>query len=227
MEEVAVLTSGGLDSCVLVADTAEDAIVTPLYVRKGLAWEGAELAALSAFVKALGNPNVRPVTALSVPVRPLFGRHWSVTGRDVPGYDAPDDAVYIPGRNVLLLSLAAVWCSTHGVSRIAIGTLGANPFPDATPSFFESYASTLSQGLGHRVLVEAPFRNGSKAQLIRTHRHLPLELSLTCVAPSEGRHCGDCNKCRERREAFAEAGAIDKTSYAKEATWTDRNASSA
>ncbi|MDE2900097.1 MAG: 7-cyano-7-deazaguanine synthase [Chloroflexota bacterium] len=215
-DEVAALASGGLDSCILVADMAEDAIVTPIYVRKGLAWEDAEHAALVAFVRALGSPNVRPVTTLSVPVRQVYGRHWSVTGENVPGYHAPDEAVFIPGRNVLLLGLTAVWCSTHGVSRIAIGTLGGNPFPDATPSFFESYASVLSQGLGHRVIVEAPYRGGSKAQLIRTHSHLPLELSLTCVAPSEGQHCGDCNKCRERQEAFVEAGVPDKTPYAKE-----------
>ena len=190
-------------------------MVTPIYVRKGLAWEDAEHAALLAFVKALGNPNVKPVTTLSVPVRQIYGRHWSVTGQNVPSYDAPDGAVYLPGRNVLLLGLTAVWCSIHGVSRISIGTLGGNPFSDATPAFFESFASVLSQGLGHRILVEAPFRGGSKSQLIRTHSHLPLELSLTCIAPSDGKHCGDCNKCRERREAFVEAGVEDKTAYAK------------
>ena len=191
-------------------------MVTPIYVRKGLAWEDAEHAALLAFVKALGNPNVKPVTTLSVPVRQIYGRHWSVTGQDVPSYDAPDGAVYLPGRNVLLLGLTAVWCSIHGVSRISIGTLGGNPFSDATPAFFESFASVLSQGLGHRILVEAPFRGGSKSQLIRTHSHLPLELSLTCIAPSNGKHCGNCNKCRERREAFVEAGVEDKTAYVKE-----------
>ena len=191
-------------------------MVTPIYVRKGLAWEDAEHAALIAFVRALGNPNVKPVTTLSVPVRQIYGRHWSVTGQDVPSYDAPDGAVYLPGRNVLLLGLTAVWCSIHGVSRISIGTLGGNPFSDATPAFFESFASVLSQGLGHRILVEAPYRGGSKSQLIRTHSHLPLELSLTCIAPSNGKHCGNCNKCRERREAFVEAGVEDKTAYAKE-----------
>ena len=191
-------------------------MVTPIYVRKGLAWEDAEHAALLAFVKALGNPNVKPVTTLSVPVRQIYGRHWSVTGQDVPSYDAPDGAVYLPGRNVLLLGLTAVWCSIHGVSRISIGTLGGNPFSDATPAFFESFASVLSQGLGHRILVEAPFRGGSKSQLIRPHSHLPLELSLTCIAPSNGKHCGNCNKCRERREAFVEAGVEDKTAYVKE-----------
>jgi 7-cyano-7-deazaguanine synthase len=27
-------------------------------------------------------------------------------------------------------------------------------------------------------------------------------------------HCGACNKCRERREAFAAAGVEDRTTYA-------------
>ena len=202
-------------------------MVTPIYVRKGLAWEDAEHAALIAFVRALGNPNVKPVTTLSVPVRQIYGRHWSVTGQDVPSYDAPDGAVYLPGRNVLLLGLTAVWCSIHGVSRISIGTLGGNPFSDATPAFFESFASVLSQGLGHRILVEAPFRGGSKSQLIRTHSHLPLELSLTCIAPSNGKHCGNCNKCRERREAFGRSRRRRQDSVRKgiRARWSDRTAS--
>ena len=215
MDAVAVLASGGLDSCVLLADLAEDAIVSPLYIRKGLAWEDAEQAALTAFVDALANPNVAPVTTLTVPVQEAYGEHWSLTGQGVPEYHAPDSAVYLPGQNVLLIGLSAVWCSTHAIHRIAIGSLGGNPFPDATPTFFESYAAALSQGLSHRVTVETPYRSTTKAQLIKTHSHLPLELSLTCMAPVDGVHCGDCNKCRERQEAFAEADVKDRTPYAK------------
>jgi 7-cyano-7-deazaguanine synthase len=32
--------------------------------------------------------------------------------------------------------------------------------------------------------------------------------------PRQGRHCGQCSKCRERRDAFHEAGIDDPTSYA-------------
>ena len=35
----------------------------------------------------------------------------------------------------------------------------------------------------------------------------PLERTLSCMNPTpDGRHCGRCSKCRERRDAFAEAG---------------------
>ena len=215
MNSVAVLASGGMDSSVLLADLAEDAYVSPLYIRTGLAWEDAERAALNSFIGALSNPRIAPLTSLTVPVSDVYEEHWSLTGEDVPEFEAPDSDVYLPGRNVMLIGFSAVWCSTHGIHRIAIGTLGGNPFPDASPIFFESYAACLSQGLSHRITVEAPYRGMSKAELIKTHTHLPLELSLTCLAPAGGVHCGACNKCRERQEAFATAVVKDRTTYAK------------
>jgi 7-cyano-7-deazaguanine synthase in queuosine biosynthesis len=33
--------------------------------------------------------------------------------------------------------------------------------------------------------------------------------------PSGDRHCGACSKCRERRDAFKEAGTEDRTQYGK------------
>jgi 7-cyano-7-deazaguanine synthase len=33
------------------------------------------------------------------------------------------------------------------------------------------------------------------------------------MQPIDGRHCGACNKCRERREAFVEAAVQDPTLY--------------
>jgi 7-cyano-7-deazaguanine synthase in queuosine biosynthesis len=33
--------------------------------------------------------------------------------------------------------------------------------------------------------------------------------------PAGDKHCGACSKCRERKDAFGEAGVRDKTSYAK------------
>ena len=136
MNRIAVLASCGLDSSVVVADQARSAEVYPIYVQWGLAWEATEREALKAFLAALDHPSVTPVTTLSVPIGAIYGDHWSLTGKEVPGLAEPDSAVFLPGRNILLIGLAAVWCSTHSVSRIAIGSLGGNPFPDATPVFF-------------------------------------------------------------------------------------------
>ena len=58
MNSVAVLASGGMDSCVLLADLAEDTYVSPLYIRTGAAWEDAEVTALITFINALNNPHI-------------------------------------------------------------------------------------------------------------------------------------------------------------------------
>ena len=114
----------------------------------------------------------------------------------------------------MLIGLAAIWCASRGVERVALGTLAGNPFADATEEFFDSYARLLSAALGQRITVTAPFRHLGKAEIVRSYAHLPLDLTLTCMAPRGGVHCDACNKCRERREAFAEAGVADGASYA-------------
>jgi 7-cyano-7-deazaguanine synthase len=213
MNRIAVLASGGLDSSVLVADQARDAEVFPIYVQWGLLWEAIEREALQSFLAALNNPLVRPVTILSTPIGAMYGDHWSLTGKGVPGLAEPDSAVFLPGRNILLIGLAAVWCSMHQVSRIAIGSLRGNPFPDATPEFFRNFTSVLSAGLGHNVQVEAPYHDLHKSEILKRFSGLPLELTLTCMTPKGGKHCGRCNKCGERRLAFRQAAVPDRTEY--------------
>jgi 7-cyano-7-deazaguanine synthase len=214
LEKISVLASGGLDSAVLLAELASAAQVYPIYVKCGLKWEAEELRALNSFLDALNNPHLMPLTMLEVSTAALYGDHWSISGEQVPDADAPDSEVLIPGRNILLLATAAVWCSTHDVSRIAIGSLDGNPFPDATQEFFASLSSALSLGLGRQIQIEAPFRGLHKEELIRRSRELPIDLPLTCMAPAGGVHCGQCNKCRERQLAFQKAGVPDRTAYA-------------
>jgi len=199
----------------LLAELAKCAQVLPIYIRKGLVWEAEERKALESFTKALNNPNVQATTVLTLSGKELYDDHWSVTGQGIPDDKSPSEAVAIPGRNILLIGLAAVWCSTHQVPRIAIGSLSGNPFPDATPQFFKRYGSLLSEALGHKTTIDAPFRGILKEDLIRTHANLPLHLSLTCKAPTNGQHCGGCNKCEDRRVAFKAAGVPDTTRYVK------------
>jgi 7-cyano-7-deazaguanine synthase len=213
LDKIAVLSSGGLDSSVLLAEEAKSAEVYPIYVQCGLAWEEMEHEALAAFLRTLNHPRVKPVTTLSAPIETMYGGHWSVSGDSVPDAEESDSSVYLPGRNILLIGLAAVWCSTHDVSRIAIGSLAGNPFPDATPKFFSEFASALGSGLNHPIEVKAGFRDLHKWEIIKRFGHLPLESTLTCMAPRELRHCGQCNKCRERQLGFERAGVPDLTDY--------------
>src|SRR5262245_47311324 len=141
---LAVLISGGLDSAILLCEALSRHDVHPLYIRTGLNWENAELDHLQRFLAAVKGPRLKPLRVLEQPVADLYGRHWSLTGQDVPGADTPDEAVCLPGRNVLLLSKALLWCHLTGVHVLALGTLGSNPFPDATGAFFDAFAAVIS-----------------------------------------------------------------------------------
>ena len=229
----AVLCSAGLDSAVLLAHQARHTngagTVVPVYVRVGLAWEDAERATLDALLaspifggKTAGSSAslVEPLVMLDLDMRDVYPRsHWAIRGA-APAYDTPDEDVYIVGRNIVLLSKAAILCAYRKISRLAIGPLAGNPFPDATPEFFATMGRALTLGLAHEVTIDAPFRLWEKSQVIARGVELgvPLEHTLSCMNPIMTGpafvHCGECSKCRERHDAFVEAGVRDHTAYA-------------
>lgn len=215
LSPVGVLASGGLDSCVLVADLLRrGCCVHPFYVRCGLAWEREELASLRAFLRAIFRPRLAPLKIFDLPLADLYGGHWSIAGREVPEAGTPDEAVYLPGRNALLCIKPVLWCGMHGIERLALATLAGNPFSDATDDFFRRFETTLTLATGKRVAIEHPYSAMRKADVVLLGRESPLELTLSCIAPDGGVHCGACNKCDERQRAFAEAGVVDQTVYA-------------
>jgi 7-cyano-7-deazaguanine synthase len=212
----AVLLSAGLDSAVLAAAEARHATVHPIYVSAGLAWEASELTALARLLAHPRYGGLASLASLTFTVHDLYpATHWALAGQP-PAFDTPDEDVYLTGRNVVLLSKAAVHCAQHRIGRITIGPLAGNPFPDATPEFFAAMARALSLGLAHEITIDAPFLHLEKSAVIRLGQELgvPLELTLSCMNPRNGLHCGQCSKCRERRDAFHEAGVLDPTAYA-------------
>lgn len=216
MADVAVLFSGGLDSAVLVAQAARSGVVQPVYVSAGLSWEAEEAALLSRLLGAAPyRSGVLPVVRLVLDVTDIYPEtHWARRGTP-PAYDTPDEDVYLPGRNILLLSKGGVLCALRGIPRLLIGPLAGNPFPDATPEFFASMSETLSLGLAHPLSIEAPLAGMHKEEVVRLGAALgvPFELTMSCMKPAGGRHCGACSKCRERRDGFAAAGVRDPTEY--------------
>src|SRR6187401_469194 len=89
-----VLTSGGLDSSILVGKLLRDGEhVQPFYIRTGLVWQRGELAAVRRFLKALRCERLNKLVVLDLPLSDLYADHWSHTGRNVPDAQTSDEAV--------------------------------------------------------------------------------------------------------------------------------------
>lgn len=223
----AVLFSGGLDSAVLLADAARRAgacgpksvcgpeVVQPIYVSVGLAWEAEEKAIAGRLLATPLFAGVKPAVTLHTDMRDVYpDTHWAIRG-SAPAYDTPDEDVYIEGRNIVLLAKASVFMARAGLSTVLIGPLAGNPFPDASDAFFRAMGTALSTGLAAPISIEAPLAKMHKADVIRLGAQLgvPMELTLSCMQPVAGQHCGACSKCRERIDGFREAGIEDPTAY--------------
>jgi 7-cyano-7-deazaguanine synthase len=222
MASSCVLFSGGLDSAVLLAlERRDHSPVFPIHVRSGFAWEDAERRAIDRLLaSSVFSSGVAPLTTLAIDMRDIYpATHWAVTGTP-PAYDTPDEDVYLDGRNIVLLSKTAVLAARLSSPRIALGSLSDNPFPDATPAFFDAIARALSLGLNHPIEIARPLVAFHKDRVVRMGLEMgvPLELSMSCMNPVGDQHCGECSKCRERQDAFKAAGVNDDTPYAR--VWT-------
>ncbi len=212
---IAALASGGLDSCVMLAELAKSAEpVYPIYIRCGLFWEETELRFLRDFVSTVSDSRILEPQSLKFPMDDVYSGQWQTTGTGIPGYYEADERWEIPGRNLILISKTAVWCRLHDVGQIGLGTLGSNPFSDATPEFFASLGQALGKGLDHALEIICPFAELTKPDVIRLGARLPLDRTLSCARPQRGQHCGVCGKCHERIDAFIEASIQDPTFYA-------------
>jgi len=188
-----------MDSAVLLSEALRRfRAVQPLYIRCGLRWERAELFHLRKFLSSLRPPRPSPLSIVEVTTRDIYGPHWSLSGPDVPGYRSRDEKTYLPGRNILLLSKAAVFCALRGLPRLWLGPLRGNPFPDARPAFLKALSVALRKGLDFPITIQAPFAGLRKRDIVVRGRDLPLHLTFSCLNPRGLRPCGQCNKCAER-----------------------------
>jgi 7-cyano-7-deazaguanine synthase len=210
-----VLTSGGLDSCILINHLLRQGrLVQPIYVRSGLIWEPAELQALQRYLAQLSSLAPRDLVVLELPLTDLYGEHWSLTGVNPPGKNSPDEEVFLPGRNVLLAVKGGLWCQMNGIRELALAVLGTSPFGDAKGAFFEQLQAVFDVYREGSVRFVLPFADLSKPEVMQLGRGCPLELTFSCISPVRDRHCGQCNKCAERRQAFRSVGWDDPTTYA-------------
>src|SRR5439155_21074625 len=170
-ETIGVLASGGLDSSILIGHLLRQGRrVQPFYIRTGLLWQAEELPALEQFLAAVATNDLAKLVVLDLPLADLYDGHWSLTGQNTPAADSPDEAVFLPGRNALLIVKAAVWCQLHGLEELAMAPLGSSPFEDASGDFFRDFQAAVNRGGQRQVRLLRPFGEMNKREVMALGR---------------------------------------------------------
>jgi 7-cyano-7-deazaguanine synthase len=140
------------------------------------------------------------------------------------GSPAADDipVTYVPGRNLLFLSIAASYAEVLGADAIYIGVnaLDYSGYPDCRPEFIARVEDVIRYATktgvqGRPIRIATPLIRWTKAEIIREGLRLgvPYHLTTSCYNGGE-KACGVCDSCRLRLKGFAEAGSVDPIPYA-------------
>lgn len=126
---------------------------------------------------------------------------------------------FVPGRNLMFLSLAAMLAVKHGARTIYTGTCETDysGYPDCRRQFIDAMEGAASLAMPSStgpLEIVTPLMKLSKGDTVRLARRLgnecwhALSLSVTCY---EGKRpgCGICPACILRAQGFAEAGEPD------------------
>lgn len=122
----------------------------------------------------------------------------------------------VPFRNGVMLSVACGLAASRGLNSVMIANHGGDHeiYPDCRPEFIQAMSLAMTLGTYEKTAVFAPYTSISKSEIARRGAAAGVDFSLTYSCYRGGEiHCGTCATCRERRQAFADAGIPDPTVY--------------
>ena len=229
-KKAVVLLSGGLDSTTTLAIAQSEGYETyALSFRYGQRHEQ-EIDAAQRIAQHFGvadhkivDLNLRAIggSALTDDIDVPKGRSLQDMSTEIP-------VTYVPGRNLIFLSIATAYAEKIGTTDIFIGVnaLDYSGYPDCRSEFIESFEKTadLATKAGtadaQRFRIHAPLIRLTKAQIIQRGLALSVayDMTITCYDPSpDGAACGLCDACLLRLKGFADNGTPDPARYQEQA----------
>jgi 7-cyano-7-deazaguanine synthase len=221
MKKAIVLVSGGLDSATCLAIAADRG-----YSSHALSFDYGQrsISELDAARRVVGANKVIEHKVIELKMGEFGGSALTDANIDVPEIESEGIPVtYVPARNTIFLSYALAWAEVVDADAIFIGVnaLDYSGYPDCRPEYIEAFQNLINLATkvgveGHRISLETPLINLSKAEIIKTGERLKVDYALTvsCYqADALGRACGVCDSCRLRKKGFKDAVAADPTRY--------------
>jgi 7-cyano-7-deazaguanine synthase len=134
--------------------------------------------------------------------------------------------IIVPIRNAVFLTIATAYSFSICAKILAYGAhLTDQPYPDCRPEFAKELASALNlgdidaikQGQHPEIRIWSPAIQGlSKDEMLKISYAIlgnKIYRSWSCYEDGDV-HCGRCESCNNRRNAFRLAGIEDLTEYA-------------
>jgi 7-cyano-7-deazaguanine synthase len=220
-----ILLSGGLDSATALAIAQSEG-----YDLRAISFSygqrhAVELEAAKAVAEAASIP---PPIMIDINLG-TFGGSALTADIPVPKHGAVEDLdqeippTYVPARNTIFLACALGHAEVLGANTIFIGVnaLDYSGYPDCRREYIESVEATFNLATkrtveGHRLHIQTPLIDITKAETVRRGLALGVDYSLTrsCYDPAPtGEACGHCDSCLLRLRAFAENGLADPAPY--------------
>ncbi len=216
-DRAVVLLSGGLDSvAALCWAQARYVEIQAISFDYGQPNRNQEIPAAQRSAEARGVP--WRVVGLSDAMRPEkpAGLMGGVVDPDKSRFGGVDKA-FVPGRNLLLVTVAFAHACTwwpNGNIDVIVGACADDQqgFPDCRPSSFAQLAAALRAGCARSVAIKTPWAAMTKSQILYAVR--PDVDSLELVRRSYSCYrddgpCLRCGACLKREAAFTEQAITD------------------
>ena len=121
---------------------------------------------------------------------------------------------FVPGRNILFLTIAASLAYTKKIYNLVIGVsqIDYSGYPDCRLPFIKSIQKSLSLGMQHSIKIHTPLIKKSKKQVVLLSKKLNalryMKYTHTCYRGTK-KPCGKCPACKLRAMGFEKAGIKD------------------
>lgn len=215
MKDSVIVVSGGVDSITMLYEYRER-IALGVSFDYGSNHNARELPFAEMHCKRLGIPHI----VIPLDFMPKYFKSSLLQGAEAIPEGNYDDSnmqsTVVPFRNGIMLSIAAGIAESHGLSYVMLANHAGDHtiYPDCRPQFVDAMSVAIEAGTYVGVKVLAPYTQITKTDIVRRGAALGIDYSQTwsCYKGGE-KHCGKCGTCRERIEAFHDAGVVDHTVY--------------
>lgn len=217
-----IVLSGGQDSTTCAAIACQEFDVVHAITFDYQQRHAIELESATAIAQALGlaNHEIIPLGPVLKGTSPLVSDTPLAQYASAAELPTGVEPTFIPGRNILFLTIAANRAYCLNTQDIFMGVCEADfaGYWDCRQSFTDAMAVALGEGMYGKpeaYRIHTPLMQLTKAESVRLAQGVlgdrfqaVMELTHTCYAGVRG-GCGKCHACILRDRGFQEAGIAD------------------